>query len=404
GRVEGNPTPAPIASAGVIGAGQMGRGIAFALARAGVEVKLVEQDGEQMARAMRAVAEIADREEARGGAKAATTAGRIVAASIKDLGDCDLVIEAIVEDMAVKQALFAELESVVGDNAILATNTSYLDINTMAEGLRDPSRVAGLHFFHPAHVMRLVEVVRTDRASPRVLASLVALSRRMRKLPILARVDDGFVANQMFAAYRQQSEFLLQEGAMPRDVDNAMLEFGMAMGPFAVADLAGLDIAWARRKRQATDRDPQARYVDVPDRLCELGRFGRKTGRGWYDYRSNSAGADDPETAALVLESASQAGIGRSEMDAETITRRLLAAIVNTAADLIGRGTAERQEDIDLAWAHGFGFPRLKGGPLHWARQQEPERIMADVEHMVAASGKGFRVSPALEGLLSNPA
>ena len=401
GRIDGNPEIQSISTAGVIGAGQMGRGIAFALARAGIRVKLVETNEAQLSAALTAIGGYAEREAARGKESAAQIAGRIEGASLEALGDCDLVVEAIVEDMAVKHGLLGKLEQVVRKDAILASNTSYLDINEMASVLRDPSRMAGLHFFNPAHVMRLVELVRTDAASPETLATLATLATKLRRLPIIAGVDDGFVANQMFAAYRQQAEFLLQEGAMPREVDETMREFGMPMGPFEVSDLAGLDIAWARRKRQAESRDPDARYVEIPDRLCEMGRFGRKTGRGWYDYRENKKGADDPETQALVIESSRTAGMDRRSFTSEQIVRRLLATVVNKASDILNRGVAQQPGDIDLAWVYGFGFPRLKGGPLHWARQQDGAQILADVQEMVAASGKGFVVSSALESLLS---
>ena len=401
GRIEGDPSTRPIHSAGVVGAGRMGRGIAVALARSGLTVKLVDSDDRQLTDAFADIRRLAEREALRGDEGARQVPGRIEAATLDELTDRDIVFEAVVEDMAVKRGLLGELEPIVRADTILATNTSYLDIDAMGADLGDPSRLAGFHFFNPAHVMRLVEVVRTDTSSPEVLASLVALAKRMRKLPIIAGVDNGFVANQMYAAYRQQAEFLLQEGAMPWEIDQAMRDFGMAMGPFKVFDLAGLDIAWARRKWQASSRDPEARYVEIPDRLCELGRFGRKTGRGWYDYRGDSRGIADSETEALVIASSHAAGIERRTFTPDEIVRRLLAAVVNTAADILDRGIARQAGDIDLAWVYGFGFPKLKGGPLHWASRQDRARVFSDVESMVSASGKGHRMAPGLQALLA---
>lgn len=400
GRIEGKQHPRPVSSIGVVGAGRMGQGIAIACAAAGFDVLLVEKSTEVLAAAMENIRSVAEKQAERSSSMdAKTVADRIEAASISDLGRCDLIIEAIIEEMDAKRALFAELERVASPDAILATNTSYLDIDEMAAGLADPARVGGLHFFNPANVMRLVEVVRTERVTPDVLATLVSVGRRMKKVPVVARVADGFIGNRMFAAYRQQCEFLIEEGATPREVDDAMRSFGMAMGPFAVFDLAGLDIAWARRKRLKRLMHPQARYPDVPDRLCEMGRFGRKTGRGWYDYREDSRGADDPEVLAMIDEASREKGIERRPVSQEAIVSRLMAALINTAADLLREGVAERASDIDLVWVHGYGFPRLQGGPLWWAAAKGRADVLHMVRNMAESSGAGIEVSEGLEAL-----
>jgi 3-hydroxyacyl-CoA dehydrogenase len=401
GKLAGDPEPRPVATIGIVGAGRMGQGIAIAAARAGYQVKLAERDDAALQAGLDAIAAEINRMAERGRLSSPEALISTITGCRPDaMGECDLVIEAIFEDMNAKKALFAELEKVLRPDAVIATNTSYLDIHAMAAGLADPSRVGGLHFFNPAHVMRLVEVIRGEKTAPDVLATLVAVAKKMRKLPVIAKNAEGFIGNRIFAAYRVQSEFLLEEGALPEGVDAAMRGFGMAMGPFSVFDLAGLDIAWAQRKRLAATRDPEARYVEIPDRLCEAGRFGRKTGKGWYDYSADKNGTSDPEVVRLIEEASAAKEFERRKLSEDQIVARLLAVMVNTACLLLAEGIAERPSDVDLALVNGYGFPKLKGGPLHWAANRPREEIRAEIEAMVKQSGHGYRVAPNLDDVL----
>ncbi|MEO3427483.1 3-hydroxyacyl-CoA dehydrogenase NAD-binding domain-containing protein [Pelagibius sp. CAU 1746] len=394
-----------IRTVGVIGGGRMGKGIVLALATRGLEVRLVEQDEAHLATAMSGLRQMVEELEAR---KKTSSASRLLQAirpgDLAALAECDLVVEAIVEDMDAKRDLFARLDNIVRPDAILASNTSYLNIDELAARTARPQRVAGLHFFNPAHVMRLVEVVRGARTAPQVVASLRALGKRLGKVPVVAGVGEGFIGNRIFSAYRRHCEFLLEEGALPETVDRAMRDFGMAMGPFAVFDLAGLDIAWAARKRLAGSRDPRARYVDIPDWLCEAGRFGRKTGKGWYDYTDDSRGRPDPEVTALIESASREKGLSRRAISGDEIQSRLLAAIVNEAAWVLAEGIAECPADIDLAMVHGYGFPALKGGPLHFAARQPREAFLESVSAMAQAGGVGVEVAPGLAAVLDRSA
>ena len=393
--------PVAIETVGIVGGGRMGQGIALAFAQAGLTVRLSERDADLLKAAMSALADAADGLAERGRiASASDLVERIHPGELDDMADCDLVVEAIIEDMDAKKALFAQLDGIVRDEAILATNTSYLDIDEIARATKHPSRVAGLHFFNPANVMRLVEVIDAEATSPQVLASLLALSKRIRKLPVVARVGEGFIGNRVFAAYRQQAEFLIEEGALPWEVDAAMEGFGFAMGLFKVYDLAGLDIAWSRRKRLAPTRDPRARYVEIPDVLCEMGRFGRKTKAGWYDYASGKP-VPDRQVEIIIADTAASKGITRRSFAADEIVSRIMAAIVNEAALLLGEGIAARASDVDVVLVNGYGFPKLKGGPLHWAANQPRTEIVAAVDEMARASGFGIEPAANLAAVLA---
>ncbi len=391
----------PLETVGVVGAGRMGQGIALALAGAGLTVRLAERDEDALAAGIEALSQTAHDLAVRGRIPAAgALTARIHGGPLEAMADCDLIVEAILEDMGAKTTLFTRLDALVRPDAILATNTSYLDIDRIAAATARPERVAGLHFFNPAHVMRLVEVIRAARTTPDAVASLVALCRRLGKIPLIAGVGEGFIGNRIFSAYRRHCEFLLEEGCQPNDVDRAMRAFGMAMGPFAVFDLAGLDIAWATRKRLAPTRDPRTRYVDIPDRLCERGRFGRKTGKGWYDYTSDPKGIPDHEVRALIEEAVREKARPQVPLSDDAIRNRLLAAMVNEAALVLEDGIAGRAADIDLVMVHGYGFPALTGGPLHWAAHQPHDAILEAVTAMAEAEGHGARIAPSLPALL----
>ncbi|PRX48202.1 3-hydroxyacyl-CoA dehydrogenase [Prauserella shujinwangii] len=387
--------PRTVERVGVVGAGTMGSGIATAFLQAGFPVTVVEQAQEALDRGVARIRDIQDKAVAKGKAERAEADRRLAALTATTdragLAGCDLVVEAVFEDMAVKRDLLAELGGLVKAGAILASNTSYLDLDQLAAATGRPGDVVGLHFFSPAHIMRLLEVVRGEHTADDTLATALDLGRGLGKLPVVARVCDGFIGNRIYNAYRTQCEFMLEEGALPEQVDAALEEFGFAMGPFAVGDLSGLDIAWANRKRLAATRDPRERVPGVLDRLCERGRFGRKSGAGYYRYPDGSRRGEVDETVhEIIREVSAERGFSRREFAAEEIRRRALGAIVNEAGLVLADGIAERPSDIDVVLVHGYGFPADRGGPLYWAA-----RHRADVEAGIAAAeratGFGFR-------------
>lgn len=391
-----------IGTIGVIGAGRMGAGIALAFATRGLDVRLADNNPGVLEGAKAYIAEQARLSTDKGRIPSAhAVIDRVRSVTVAEMGDCDLVVEAVIEDMDVKRAVFAELARVVDDTTILATNTSYLDVDVIAAAISRPERVAGLHFFNPAHLMKLVEVIEGARTSPDTVATLLKLCRRLGKVPVVAGVGEGFIGNRIFAAYRRQCEFLLEEGALPEEVDAAMRDFGMAMGPFEVFDMTGLDVAWAMRRRLASTRDPEARYVDIPDWLCEAGRFGRKTGKGWYDYCDGHP-RPDPLVVTLIEKASAEKGLTRRAVPADEIRLRLLASMINEAAFVLEEGIAARPGDVDLVLVNGYGFPALKGGILHWAALEGRADILQAVEAMARASGKGARVAPNLEKILAD--
>lgn len=359
--------PREVKSAGVVGLGLMGSGIATAALDAGLNVIAIEQSEDAVAKGRSRIEALLDRALQSGRIDAAGKHDRlrrlIARADPHALEDADLVIEAAFDDLDVKCALFKQLDGIVRPDAILASNTSYLDPDRIAAATTRPERVLGLHFFSPANVMRLVEVVRCARTAPDVLATGLAFAKRLRKLPVVCGVTEGFIGNRVFSAYRREAEFLLEDGALPHEIDAAMEEYGFAMGPFAVFDLTGLEIAWARRKRQATGRDPKARYVEIPDRLCEAGRFGQKVGRGWYRYQDGRR-LVDPEVTAMIEAARAAKRMTPRTISASEITQRLLAAMATEGTSLLAEGIAARASDIDLVMINGYGFPAYRGGPM----------------------------------------
>jgi len=387
---------------GVIGGGTMGQGIARAFLAAGLQVVMMERDDDaldialQRTRAGIAVQVAKGRLDAEAAAR--REEGLSGAVDYAALQGCDLVIEAVFEDMAVKMEVLAKLEAALPTETILATNTSYLNIDEMTADLIHPGRVLGLHFFSPADMMELLEVVRAGATSDATLATGLKLARKLGKQPVVARVGEGFIGNRIYAAYRGCAELLVLDGASPEHVDRAATEFGFAMGPFAVSDMSGLDIAWAMRKRRAAARDPKARYVTIPDQLCEAGRLGRKTGMGWYAYPDGRA-VPDPEVAALIDKARRDAGITPVAYDLDVIQRYLLAAMVNEATCLLAEGIAQRASDIDVVMTNGYGFPRWRGGPLYWAARQDRETLVRDLGELAETIGHGFRAGPVDETL-----
>jgi 3-hydroxyacyl-CoA dehydrogenase len=301
----------------------------------------------------------------------------------------------VFDDMGVKQDLFRRLSVVVRDDCILATNTSYLDPNEIAKAATHPERVVGMHFFSPANLMRLLEVVRADKTAPDVLATALAVGRKLGKLTVVAGVCDGFIGNRIYANFRKQCEYMLEDGALPQDIDAAMESFGLPMGPFAVNDLSGLDIAWARRKRLAPTRDPRERYVSIADTLCEMGRLGQKTGAGFYRY-DNGKRVVDPEVTAIIEKASKDKGIARRKIGADEIRMRIIAAMVNEGAKILSDGIAARASDIDLVFINGYGWPAWLGGPMFQADSIGPKRILDEVRQMEKRDGVGWEPAPLL--------
>ena len=352
---------------GVIGAGTMGTGIAIAALDAGFGVVLIERDAKALERGRSRIGDLYAGRVARGkldGSVAAERQNRLaIDTDWSPLGEVDLAVEAVFEDIEVKKAVFARLDAVMRDGAVLASNTSYLDLDAIAAATGRPRDVIGLHFFSPANVMRLLEVVRGAKTAPDTLATGLAFAKRLRKLPIVTANAFGFIGNRIYSAYRRQCEYMIEEGAYPEDVDAALEAFGFAMGPFAVADMSGLDIAWRMRKAQAATRDPVVRYVDIPDMLCEAGRLGRKTGAGYYRYPDGGRERRvDPAVHAMIDEARARKDIVARTLEEAEIQRRAMLAIVNEAALLMGEGVAARASDIDLVLTNGYGFPPGKAG------------------------------------------
>ena len=404
GELKKGTTVRAIRSVGVVGFGTMGGGIAMAFGNAAIPAVVIDETSEAVALGLARVRATYEESFARGRLTGEECDARLAsirgATDYRELAEADLVIEAVFEEMEIKHEVFAKLDEACSDKAILATNTSSLDVDAIAEETNDPSRVLGLHFFSPANVMKLVEVVRPATVSATVLSSALDVVKRIGKIGVVVGVCDGFVGNRMLYAYRRQSDFLLEEGALPAQVDRVLREFGMAMGPFQVSDLAGLDISWRIRKRQAATRPKELRYSPIADRLCEMGRFGQKAGAGWYRYEKGSrAPLPDPEVDALVRATSAELGFKRREISDEEIVLRCFGALVNEGALLLEEGIAARAGDIDVIWIHGYGFPRHRGGPMHWADGFGLPKIAAAVERMHAEQGALVRPSELLKEL-----
>ncbi|GAB1578786.1 3-hydroxyacyl-CoA dehydrogenase NAD-binding domain-containing protein [Bordetella petrii] len=393
--------PRPLERLGVIGGGTMGAGIAVAMLDAGLPVVMVEQDEAALARGRARVEQVYDLLVKKGRLGAADKAERMAryrgATSYDALANADLIVEAVFEDMDVKTAVFAALDRVAKPGAVLASNTSYLDIDRIAAATRRPADVLGLHFFSPANIMKLLEVVVGGRSAPDTVATGFELARRLRKVPVRAGVCDGFIANRILAVHRQAAELMMEDGASPYQIDDAVRAFGYPMGPYQMTDLAGGDIGWATRKRRAATRDPQLRYVQIADRLCERGWFGQKTGRGFYLYPDGArTGTPDPEVLAIIDAERQRAGITPRAFSQEEIQRRYLAAMINEAANVVREGIALRPLDVDVAFLYGYGFPRHRGGPMHYADQVGLPRILADIREFAPQDPHFWKPAPLL--------
>lgn len=392
-----------IQRAAVIGAGTMGRGIVMCLANAGVAVQWVDNNPQMLEQALTAVTETYAHNVRQGRidqAEADARRARIsAAADYPAIRDVDLVIEAIYENLELKQQIFRELDGLLQPRAILASNTSALDIDAIAAVTRRPRQVLGLHFFSPAHIMKLLEIVRGAATAPQVLEAALALGERMGKVSVVSGNCPGFIGNRMLRTYVLEARKMLLEGAFPYQVDAALQGFGFAMGPFRMYDVVGIDLEW--RARQLAGKGQEAREVQVDNRLCEAGRFGQKSGKGYYHYEPGSRQAEhDVQVDALVQEVSEGLGYRRRDIGPEEILERCLLALVNEGAKILEEGIAGSAHDIDLVYLNGYGFAADKGGPMSWADQQGLVSIQQGLLRLQAESGAHWKPARLIDELV----
>ncbi|SMG01904.1 3-hydroxyacyl-CoA dehydrogenase NAD-binding domain-containing protein [Burkholderia singularis] len=397
--------PRPLERIGVVGGGTMGAGIALAALDAGLPVTMVERDDASLARGRAHIEKVYAGLVAKGRMTAGDQAARLArlegSTSYDALAQADVVIEAVFEDMAVKQAVFAALARACKPGAVLATNTSYLDIDALAASTERASDVIGLHFFSPAHIMKLLEVVVPAKAGADVVATAFALAKKLRKTPVRAGVCDGFIGNRVLAVYRMAADHMMEDGASPYQIDQAIRAFGFPMGPYQVVDLAGGDIGWAARKRRASTRDPRLRYVEIADRLCERGWFGQKTGRGFYLYPDGArTGVPDPQVEEIIDAERARKGVVPRAFTDDEIVRRYLAAMINEGANVVRERIALRPLDVDTVFVHGYGFPRYRGGPMHYADTVGLANVLADIRAFARDDPFFWQPSPLLVELV----
>jgi len=382
--VPGDTPVREIRTAAVVGAGTMGGGIAMNFANAGIPVTILETKGEALDKGLATIRKNYENTAKKGKLapeKAEQRIGLIRGTlDYADIAQADIVIEAVFEDMGVKETVFRQLDATMKPGAILASNTSTLDLDRIAAFTSRPQDVIGLHFFSPANVMKLLEIVRGRETGKDVLATALALSKKIRKTGVVSGVCDGFIGNRMVEQYIRQAGFLLDEGALPQQVDRAIERFGFAMGPFRMGDLAGNDIGWYIRKRRYVEM-PEVKYSRTADLLCEQGRFGQKTGAGWYDYQ---AGDRTPHPSPLVddmiVGHSQELGIERRAISDEEIVERLVYALVNEGAKILEEGIALRASDIDMVYLSGYGFPLFRGGPMFYADTVGLPQVLAAIE------------------------
>ena len=382
----------PIESIGIVGAGTMGGGIAMNFANIGLPVILIERDQAALDKGLAVVRANYERSAKRGRLTADDVETRMGllsgSTSIEDLASCDLVIEAVFENMAVKKEIFADFDRVLKPGAILATNTSALNIDEIASATKRPESVIGLHFFSPANVMRLVEVVRADHTSNEVIATSMALAKRIGKMAALVGVCRGFVGNRILAPRQMQANELLLEGAMPWDVDRVLFDFGFPMGPFAMSDLAGLDIGWSKE----TSKGETLRDV-----LCEMDRRGQKNGRGFYDYAADRSSSPSPEVEKVILDFAARSGKAPRKVSDEEILERCVFPMINEGFKILAEGKAIRASDIDVIWVNGYGWPVYRGGPMFYAEQVGLANVLEKLKQFEKDFGEAFAPAPLLE-------
>ncbi len=362
-----------IQTVGIVGSGTMGGGIAMNFLMAGLPVTLLDTSQEALDKGVLTLTQNFEDRVKKGKLKAEKLQSMLKALSTTvhyaDLSHCDLIIEAVFEDLAVKEKVFKALDACAKQGAILATNTSTLDVNAIASFTQRPGDVLGMHFFSPANVMKLLEVVRAEKTSKEVLASVMSVAKKIKKIAVVSGVCDGFIGNRMIEQYSRQAGFLLEEGCSPAQIDQALERFGFAMGPFRMSDLAGNDIGWAIRKRRYIER-PEMKYSPMGDLICVLGRFGQKTGAGWYDYKSGKRDAiHSPLVEKLLEDYRTEHGLKKRNVTDDEIVQRLVFSLVNEGAKILEEGIASKSSDIDMVYITGYGFPIFRGGPMHYAQE-----------------------------------
>ncbi len=387
----------------VIGAGTMGGGIAMSFADFGYDVKIMDATEEALNRGMERIRNNYATSVKRGSLAQEEMERRLArihpVSGYDDIKDCDIVVEAVFERMDVKKPVFARLDEVMNPDALLFSNTSALDMDELAAETKRAEKIAGTHFFSPANVMKLLEVVRPSKAAPETLATAMAMGRRIGKISAMAGNTDGFVANRSRAPFNSEMVILLEEGCLPEQVDKVMVDFGYPMGPFAVGDLAGLDIGAEGRKRRAA-ANPNYRKLPIADRLVELGRYGQKTSAGWYRYeKGDRTPHPDPEVAAIIKQVAAELGVPQHEFTAQEILYRLLFSSVNEACRILEEGKAYRASDVDVMWLHGFGFPRYRGGLMYWADGIGVKNVYDQIERWHQQYGERWAPSRLLRHL-----
>ncbi len=394
----------PIGRAAVIGAGTMGGGIAMCFANAGIPVRVVETTQDALTRGLEVVRKNYAATVSKGRLSQAAMDERLAILNgtldLADVRDADLVVEAVFEEMDIKKAVFRELDRLCKPGAILATNTSTLDVDEIAAVTRRPCDVIGTHFFSPANVMRLLEVVRGKASAKDVIATTMKLGRILGKVPVLVGVCDGFVGNRMLHRYFHQAEFLVEEGALPQQVDKVLVEFGLPMGLFAMSDMAGNDVSWRIRKRQAANLPGNVRVSNILDQLCERGRFGQKTGAGWYRYEPGSRSPfPDPMVEEIIVAESKRLGITRRTIGDDEILKRCIYALINEGARILEDGIALRPGDIDVIYIYGYGFPAWRGGPMFYADTIGLKSVYDDVCRFAERDAEAWTPAPLLQRL-----
>lgn len=395
----------PIRQVAVIGAGTMGGGIAMALANIGIPVTLIDANQQGLERGLQRVKDNYDGSVSRGKLASAERDRRLAlitgSLQVADVKDADMVIEAVFEDMGLKQGIFRQLDNLAKAGAILATNTSGLDVDEIAAVTTRAQDVVGAHFFSPAHVMKLLEVVRASQTAPDVIATLMDLGRRMGKVAVLSRIYPGFIGNALFRNYTREAHFLVEDGALPHEVDAALKKFGYAMGIFAVHDMAGNDVGYQTRKAQMATRPTDRRWNDLILKLCDLGRLGQKSGKGWYRYdKGDRTPHRDPEVEKFIVEESARMGIQRRVISEDEIIKRCLYGMINEGAKLLEKCIALRPGDIDITYLTGYGFPAHHGGPMYLADRIGLNKVLADIRRFHAQDGFWWQPAPLLERLV----
>jgi 3-hydroxyacyl-CoA dehydrogenase len=393
----------PVKSVAVVGAGTMGGGITMSFANAGIPVLIKETDQAALDKGMNTIRKNYDTSVKRGRFTQEFVEERLKlitpTLSYDGFSKADMVIEAVFEGMALKKQVFGELDKVAKSGAILASNTSTLNVDEIASATKRPESVIGTHFFSPANVMRLLEIVRGKASSKEVIATCMQLSKKIGKIGVLVGNCRGFVGNRMFGPYRREAQFLAEEGASVEAVDSALYDYGMAMGPMAVGDLAGLDVGWRIRKEFKHLEKPGVRQPIAEDKLCELGRYGQKTGAGWYKYDENRRAIPDPEVARLVSQWAAEAGIKQRQISKEEIVERCIYALVNEGARILEEGYALRAVDIDIIYINGYGFPAHRGGPMWYADTVGLKKVYDRISEFHRQHGYWWEPAPLLKKL-----